>query len=150
MATYPAMDVSAWLGNSVPVAMRHYAMATDDNFQAAAGMSPAGGNTGGNIMGISQVISSDSAPIEKAAFPGKNGLLRGADGSCEPVLVGDEGLEDRSNSSKKQASSLGEVTPQVTSGEIQSQLELINAKWSSLPSTTRQAIFHLIESAVNE
>ena len=47
MARWPAKDVSAWLGNSVPVAMRHYAMATDANFLAATGLN--GGNHGGNI-----------------------------------------------------------------------------------------------------
>lgn len=36
MARFPAKDVSAWLGDSVPVAMRHYAMATDLSFRAAA------------------------------------------------------------------------------------------------------------------
>jgi len=28
LARFPSKDVSAWLGNSVPVALRHYAMAT--------------------------------------------------------------------------------------------------------------------------
>ena len=36
MARFPAKDVAAWLGNSVPVAMRHYAMATDESFISAA------------------------------------------------------------------------------------------------------------------
>ena len=36
MARYPAKDVASWLGNSVPVAMKHYAMATDESFQSAA------------------------------------------------------------------------------------------------------------------
>ena len=35
MAKYPAKDVAAWLGNSVPVAMLHYAMATAESFERA-------------------------------------------------------------------------------------------------------------------
>ena len=36
LALYPAKDVTAWLGNSVPVAMKHYAMARKETFEAAA------------------------------------------------------------------------------------------------------------------
>lgn len=35
MAKYPAKDVASWIGNSVPVAMKHYAMATEEGFQRA-------------------------------------------------------------------------------------------------------------------
>lgn len=35
LAEYPAKDVVAWLGNSVAVAMEHYAMETDEAFQRA-------------------------------------------------------------------------------------------------------------------
>ncbi len=43
MAAYPVKDVSAWLGNSAPVAMKHYAMAMQDSFDRAIreGASPA-------------------------------------------------------------------------------------------------------------
>ena len=35
MARFPGKDVSSWLGNSVPVAMRHHAMATEASFLEA-------------------------------------------------------------------------------------------------------------------
>lgn len=35
MAAYPAKDVSSWLGNSAPVAMKHYAMSMQDSFNRA-------------------------------------------------------------------------------------------------------------------
>lgn len=35
MAKFPAKDVASWLGNSVPVAMAHYAMATAESFRQA-------------------------------------------------------------------------------------------------------------------
>ena len=49
LAIYPAKDVSSWLGNSVPVAMKHYAMARKEVFEAAAskptGTMPEGAST---------------------------------------------------------------------------------------------------------
>ena len=41
LALYPAKDVSSWLGNSVPVAMKHYAMARKEVFEDAA-LKPSG------------------------------------------------------------------------------------------------------------
>ena len=35
MAAYPVKDVSAWLGDSAPVAMKHYAMTLQDSFDRA-------------------------------------------------------------------------------------------------------------------
>ena len=35
MARYPVKDVAGWIGNSVPVAMKHYAMAMEDSFARA-------------------------------------------------------------------------------------------------------------------
>lgn len=35
LAKFPAKDVAEWLGNSVPVAMMHYAMATRESFERA-------------------------------------------------------------------------------------------------------------------
>ena len=35
LARFPAKDVAAWLGNSVPVAMKHYAMAMEESFDRA-------------------------------------------------------------------------------------------------------------------
>lgn len=35
MAVYPVKDVSSWLGNSAPVAMKHYAMSMQDSFDRA-------------------------------------------------------------------------------------------------------------------
>lgn len=41
-AGYPAKDVASWLGNSVPVAMKHYAMATAEQFEKATQNGSAG------------------------------------------------------------------------------------------------------------
>ncbi|MEM6363762.1 MAG: hypothetical protein AAF745_05000 [Planctomycetota bacterium] len=49
LAIYPAKDVSSLLGNGVPVAMKHYAMARKEVFEAAAseptGTIPKGAST---------------------------------------------------------------------------------------------------------
>ena len=36
LAVYPAKDVASWIGNSVPIAMKHYAMSMQDSFDRAA------------------------------------------------------------------------------------------------------------------
>jgi transcription initiation factor TFIID subunit TAF12 len=56
MAVYPAKDVASWLGNSVPVALAHYAMATAESFQRAIveGASGSGGKTGAICGSISR------------------------------------------------------------------------------------------------
>ena len=35
MAKYPAKDVAGWIGNSVPVALAHYAMQMEESFERA-------------------------------------------------------------------------------------------------------------------
>ncbi|MCA9215276.1 MAG: tyrosine-type recombinase/integrase [Planctomycetales bacterium] len=93
MSRFPAKDVSSWLGNSVPVAMRHYAMATDESFRAAAGLN--GGHIGGHILGHPDSSSTDHPETKKVVSPQDNDLLNADDDSCELVLVGDEGLATR-------------------------------------------------------
>ena len=88
-----AKHVASWIGDSVPVAMRHYAMATDESFQAAAGLTCDRGYISGHMPGYQEPGSSQHAKTEKAVSTQENDLLSVADDSCEPVLVGDEGLE---------------------------------------------------------
>jgi hypothetical protein len=58
MAKYPAKDVASWLGNSVPVAMEHYAMATAESFQnAIAEPTLSEIKNGGSIKGKTSTIS---------------------------------------------------------------------------------------------
>jgi len=77
MAKYPAKDVSSWIGNSVPVAMKHYAMATESTFQHAAGLS--GGNIGGNIMGTAGNVTGYHHESKGAFIAGKIPLLMNGD-----------------------------------------------------------------------
>ena len=85
MARYPAKDVSAWLGNSVPVAMRHYAMAIDESFIAAS--DPNGSTT-------------SSPPSEPQTRGVIGGVISGGYGAIErspqneetPVLLGKTGV----------------------------------------------------------
>ncbi len=48
MAKFPAKDVAEWLGNSVPVAMMHYAMATRESFERAKTTESTTGTHGGS------------------------------------------------------------------------------------------------------
>ncbi len=62
MAIYPAKDVASWLGNSVPVAMAHYVMATEESFRNASGMLPQqnGSIVGDHISDISNAITEET------------------------------------------------------------------------------------------
>ena len=109
MARYPAKDVSAWLGNSVPVAMRHYAMATDESFIAAS--DPNGSTTssppskpqtrgviGGVISGGGGAIERSPQNEETPVLLGKTGVFIVQDSRGSYYLVGDEGLEPPTSS----------------------------------------------------
>ena len=88
LAQFPAKDVCEWLGNSQAVAMKHYAMATDDSFQRAIC-----GSTCGSIS-ADQDVSGENASNEKSL---KNGV---SEGSGELVIaspVGPAGLEPATN-----------------------------------------------------
>jgi len=76
LAEFPAKDVCDWLGNSQPVAMKHYAMATADSFQRAVG-NPDCCSTGCSIS-ENQDVSSKNNPNRK---PLKN---VGSDSSSDP------------------------------------------------------------------
>jgi hypothetical protein len=83
LAQWPAKDVSSWLGNSTPVAMKHYAMATDAAFKAAS--SPEGqtvmrtnnektgasGSSCGSISSVSGVIEPTIQETADADSPGE-------------------------------------------------------------------------------
>jgi hypothetical protein len=84
LAQFPAKDVCDWLGNSQAVAMKHYAMPTDDSLQRAIC-----GSTCGSIS-ANQEVSGENASNEK--FP-ENSV---SEGSGELVIaspVGPAGLE---------------------------------------------------------
>jgi len=95
MARWPAADVAAWIGHSVPIAMKHYAMATDISFREAAGLSDdgGGGSTGGSIYGRSAVVSSRTETNRNEENTPKNGVLTAVDGSCESYQIAEEGFE---------------------------------------------------------
>ncbi|WP_246419869.1 tyrosine-type recombinase/integrase [Aporhodopirellula rubra] len=119
MARYPAKDVASWLGNSVPTAMKHYAMATDEAFKAASdpeATTVASGTpkpteesedatsgtdaSGGSISGESGAIEPEEGTAVVAANPAKtpenpreNGFSIVQDNNGDYYLVGLAGLE---------------------------------------------------------
>ncbi|MCC9600386.1 site-specific integrase [Stieleria sp. JC731] len=102
MAKYPAKDVAAWLGNTVAVAMKHYAMQTEDAFRRAAGIKDPlptdattenGGCIGGCISGESDTIEREVRNDKTPVSLGKTGDLIVEDSSGNFYLVGDTGFE---------------------------------------------------------
>lgn len=108
MARYPAKDVASWLGNSVPTAMKHYAMVTDEAFRAAsdptgttvAGEGSPGCSTGCSISGIYGAIEEkgetavvDQNESETQQNTEENGFSIVQDNDGNFYLVGQAGLE---------------------------------------------------------
>lgn len=115
MAKYPAKDVAAWLGNTVAVAMKHYAMQTEDAFRKAAAIdepvggkedvtksplapemtkAPAnGGCIGGCISGVDGAIERLAEKLQNAENPAKTGVYLVQDSAGHHYLMGDTGFE---------------------------------------------------------
>ena len=88
LAQFSAKDVCDWLGNSQAVAMKHYAMPTDDSFQRAIC-----GSTCGSIS-ANQQVSGENASNEK---PPENSASEGSGQAVIPCPVGPAGLEPATN-----------------------------------------------------
>jgi hypothetical protein len=101
MAAYPAKDVASWLGNSVPVAMAHhamahYAMATAESFQRAVIEGAAGGKSGaicGSIPMGTETIPSQNEERKNPGFQGENRVEMAGCGCGTGAKMGEEGLE---------------------------------------------------------
>ncbi|MBI1312456.1 tyrosine-type recombinase/integrase [bacterium] len=92
LAEFPVKDVCEWIGNSQPVAMKHYAMATDDSFQRAICGSTRG-STGGSIW-ANQGESEADAQNEK---PSKTRVSEGFRDLEISKSLGPAGLEPATN-----------------------------------------------------
>ena len=88
LAQFPAKDVCDWLGNSQAVAMKHYAMPTDDSFQRAICCSTS------CSISANQQPSGETTPNEK---PPKTSGFEGSGQEVAPCPVGPAGLEPATN-----------------------------------------------------
>ncbi len=95
MSRFPAKDVASWLGNSVPVAMAHYAMPMASSFQQAIAVSTSGlsGSKCGSIPGNAEAITTSAQPLKNPVFTEKSGVLMAAAGSVMGKQMGDTELE---------------------------------------------------------
>ncbi len=103
MAKYPAKDVAAWLANSVAVAMKHYAMQTEDAFRKASAIEepidspsdsdPKSGCIGGCISGASGTIEGQPENEQTPVALDKTGAFIVEDSTGNYYLVGDTGFE---------------------------------------------------------
>ena len=105
---FPTKDVCSWIGNSEKVAMKSYAMPTDQVFQAAASKTGSTvknlsanesdngedyGSLFGSLRSISATISTDGTIEENADLPEKSKVLIVEDSTGEQYLLGRAGLE---------------------------------------------------------
>jgi integrase len=94
MAIYPAKDVASWLGNSVPVAMAHYAMATAESFQKAiVNPTTESGSKSGSIGKDSPSIPSREEQEKSPEIPMEIEAEMAGCGSAMGAIMGEEGLE---------------------------------------------------------
>jgi len=92
LAEFPVKDVCEWIGNSQPVAMKHYAMATDDSFQRAIN-EPICCSTGCSIpdsQAASEAHAQNEEPPETKASEGSRDLVMSKS-------LGPAGLEPATN-----------------------------------------------------
>ena len=88
LAQFPAKEVCEWLGNSQAVAMKHYAMPTDDSFQRAICCSTCGS------ISANQQVSGETTSNEK---PPENSASEGPGQVVTSCPVGPAGLEPATN-----------------------------------------------------
>ncbi|EMI17381.1 phage integrase family protein [Rhodopirellula maiorica SM1] len=105
MGMYPSKDVASWLGNTVTVAMKHYAMETEAAFKAASDPNAKrsgsvhredtanGGCTGGCIPGISDAIGATADATAKGDLDGDSRVFIVQDSAGHYYLMGDTGFE---------------------------------------------------------
>ena len=115
LAKFPAKDVTTWLGNSEAVAMRHYAMATEDTFRAAAGLATdsSGGVIGGDKLANPEPSTTKTeieGSIEKYL---KKGLSIVIDDQGRSWIVGVEGPEKTAKTREISTKSIVAVSPAV-------------------------------------
>ncbi len=96
IAEYPIKDVAAWLGNSAPIAMKHYAMTMQSSFERAI---QNGAGVPGNVPQNSphDIASNGSHPPasenDELKNINKNGVLIAVDRYQQPLAVPRAGLE---------------------------------------------------------
>ncbi|PAY19120.1 integrase [Rhodopirellula sp. SM50] len=104
MAKFPAKDVASWLGNTVAVAMKHYAMRTEEAFRKASAIdnpleadatedTPNRGCICGCISGLAGAIGQEPPNGKTPVSLGKTGVFIVEDSLGNHYLMGDTGFE---------------------------------------------------------
>lgn len=92
MGKFPAKDVASWIGNSVPVAMAHYAMPLASSFEAAKSTATCGVACG-DIRALSVDISTGQDQAAVTLNTDKKWLLMSPDALLIGHFMGDTELE---------------------------------------------------------
>lgn len=128
---YPLHVVCAWLGNSAPIADRHYLTVRDEDFAKAA-TKPA---TSPGAESANQGVEADSAAPKRPIHAGKR--RKGKD-SLPP-----RGSEPGSNGEPESAATLADGNK----GGNMDGLALVSARWSTLAAAVRRKIVALVRAA---
>lgn len=152
--TFPEHVVCGWIGNSVPVARRHYLQTTDDHFaraiaseahqnahQSVTDSDPQGGDKGNRdeARERAQVAETTAVPIKNADS------LRASD-SC-PVAIG--GPKHPADSPRDSGGSPSRRTTKRTTSQPD-DLAAVVAAWPSLSAEARRMVVAIVRSAGSE
>ncbi|HEX5104213.1 MAG TPA: tyrosine-type recombinase/integrase [Pirellulaceae bacterium] len=133
---YPIHVVTSWLGNTPRIAMKHYLMTTDSDFERAAKSGAVSSRTEPH-----QQETPANPDDESSRFAGACGTMRdSAIPSCG---------EDRKRTSAKFAEICAEFAASAAnSGAVLDGLATVVEAWPNLPAELRRDILGLVESAV--
>lgn len=99
LGLYPAKDVASWLGNSIPVAMAHYAMTRAESFEAATrrGARDAEAHQNAHHSGAITTVQEPSADASGCGETSENTAKDASSGPVTPPddyqLIGRAGFE---------------------------------------------------------
>lgn len=143
--SYPLHVVCAWIGNSQPVAAKHYLQVTDDHVaRAVAGDDKTAHNS-------AQQASANRRNEGKTTLPEntETPVLQGVSGDCKNMqdnLMPPEGLAQQHENKQKTAGQDESGTQSGTVRSIPDDLSFVIARWETLAPALRAGIVAMIRS----
>jgi len=151
---HPLHVVVAWLGNSAPIAARHYLQVTDADFDRAV---QSGAKSGAlEAQNQAQQASAENCRVsqETTQAPDNQGLVQSIANPCYSVqlsIVPPRGVEQIADSSENQRVALqGGAESGALSGDSalsDPDLDIIVKVWPTLPEAVRRQVVALVRAA---
>ena len=157
-AEHPIHVVTAWLGNTPQIAMRHYLKVTDSDFQKAAGRGQKSGAKSGALPGQNRV-----QPVEAALGHSDEKSTQSKRGKQHRLMSATTGLMLLTPQMRERGLEPTQETPGKTAiepdggaksgalfqpgGCTDADLAAVVAAWPTLPEDVRQSILRAVQEA---